>query len=117
MNRLPPDGASIVRPAEDLAALAAQINAAHNAVEKAGRTTLENARKAGLALLKAKAQCGARKFKPWLEKNVQCSRAMAYNYMAIAQRWEEVSNVGQIRDALRLLTEDAPDPDEPTVPH
>jgi hypothetical protein len=53
-----PAPAALVRPATDLAALAAEINAQHKAGEDATRRGLEHFRAAGKALLRAKAACG-----------------------------------------------------------
>jgi hypothetical protein len=47
-----------VRPAEDMATLAAQINGEYAADEEATRKGLEHFRQAGEFLLRAKRQCG-----------------------------------------------------------
>ena len=52
------DPPAIVRSGVDLRALAAEINAAHEAGERSTRAGLEHFRKAGEALLKAKKECG-----------------------------------------------------------
>jgi protein gp37 len=100
--------AAEVRPLEDLAALAHVINAEHAAGEEAARRGLEHFRAAGLALQKAKAQCGQGKWLSWLKRNVKFDRRTATNYMRVAEKWETVSHAEGLRDALRLLTEDAP---------
>jgi hypothetical protein len=90
------DPPSIVRQAEDLAALASQINAEHAGVEGAVRKSLEHARTAGEALLRAKKQCGHGNWLPWLKANVQCSPKTATGYMRIAREWE--SNRQRVAD-------------------
>lgn len=77
--------AAEVRPAEDLASLAAKINSEHAAGEEATRAGLEHYRAAGEALLKAKKQCGHGKWLAWLAKNVKCSDRQARRYMALAK--------------------------------
>jgi ParB family chromosome partitioning protein len=72
-------------PGEELAALAAQINAEHAAGERAARRGMAHFRAAGLALLKAKAACGHGRWLPWLKANVQCSQRRAQRYMALAK--------------------------------
>jgi hypothetical protein len=108
----PPD---IVRPAEDLAALAHAINAEHGAGEAAARKGLEHFRAAGEKLLKAKAQCGHGKWLPWLKANVHFDRRTATNYMNLARipadKWETVSQMG-MREALRVLADDGPAEEE-----
>jgi hypothetical protein len=76
---------AIVRPAEDLAALAHAINAAHIAGEAAARRGLEHFREAGEKLQKAKAQCGHGKWTDWLKKNLKFSPRRAQRYMALAK--------------------------------
>ncbi len=102
----------IVRQAEELAELAARINAEHGAGESATRKGLEHFRAAGDGLLKAREQCGPRKFKPWLEKHVKFGRTTAYSYMRLAENWSICSAAEHMRDALRLLTDDTPDEDD-----
>jgi site-specific DNA-methyltransferase (cytosine-N4-specific) len=114
-KQLFPLPAAQVRPAEDLAALAARINAEHEAGEGAARVGLGHFRTAGEALLKAKAQCGHGKWLPWLKQNVRFTQQTASNYMRVAKEWDKLLTVGNLRDALRLLTEDADD-DEPPPP-
>jgi hypothetical protein len=96
---------AVVRPVDDLAALAAEINAAHVAGEGATRKGLEHFRQAGEALLRAKAACGGRKFKPWLEANVRFGRTTAYGYMRLAENWSICSTAEHMREAMQLLVE------------
>jgi hypothetical protein len=103
---------AIVRPAEDLAALAAEVNAAHVAVEAAGRQTLEQAKRAGDALLRAKKLTGHGKWLPWLTANVRFSRRTAQAYMRVAGRWDKCATAAHLSDALHLLTEPPPPHDE-----
>jgi ParB family chromosome partitioning protein len=105
---------ALIRPAEDLAILAAEINAEHEAGECASRKGLEHFRAAGERLIRAKAQCGHGKFKAWIEKHIHCSYRTAACYMQIAREWEKCAAAAHLRDALRLLTDDAPDDDEPS---
>jgi hypothetical protein len=98
---------AIVRESQDLATLAAKANAAHAAVEKAARESLEHARAAGESLLKAKAQCGHGKWLAWLKANVECSPRTAQAYMQICRKFDElkcatVAHLG-FREALALL--------------
>jgi ParB family chromosome partitioning protein len=108
---------AIVRTAEDLTILAAEINAEHEAGERATRQGLEHFRAAGERLLRAKAACGHGKWLAGLTKNVRFNRITAWGYMRLAQEWEKCSTAEHLRDALRLLTADAPDDDEAKVPH
>jgi protein gp37 len=101
--------AAEVRPAEDLAELAAAINADHEAGEAATRKGLERFRAAGEKLTRAKAQCGHGKWLPWLKKNVQFEVRTAQTYMRVASEWDKCATAAHLRDALRLLTEDAAD--------
>jgi Protein of unknown function (DUF3102) len=120
-NELQPP--AIVRRAEDLVALAETINAAHEAGEGAARKGLEQFRKAGDALLKAKALVGHGNFGLWLEENVTLTPQTARGYMRIASRWDEIEEAQNengfpfgLCDALRLLTEDADEEGTPRAP-
>src|SRR5262249_32403540 len=73
------------RPAEDLAELAAAINAEHGAGEEASRRGLEHFRAAGEKLIRAKAACGHGRWLKWLEKNVRFGQSTAKNYMRLAK--------------------------------
>jgi site-specific DNA-methyltransferase (adenine-specific) len=110
MNRPPLDLAppAVVRPAEDLAELAERINAEHAAGERETRRGLEHFRKAGEDLLKAKARVGHGKWLKWLKVSMKFSQPTAWNYMKLAENWDKLSTANNLRDALRLLTEDAP---------
>jgi protein gp37 len=113
MNRITfPLETAEVRPADELAELAAQINAEHEAGECATRQGLEHFRAAGAKLLRAKKRCGHGHWLKWLAKNVKFSRMHASRYMRIAREWDKCNGALHLEDALRLLTEDANDPDE-----
>jgi hypothetical protein len=99
------DPAAAVRPVEDLAELAATANREHAAGEADVRAGLEHFRAAGEALLKAKKRCGHGRWLPWLKANVKFSQQTASVYMRVAQDWDKLPAAGNLRDALRLLTE------------
>jgi hypothetical protein len=102
--------AAEVRPADSVASLvqlAATINAAHEAGERAAREGLESFREAGEALLTAKVRCGHGKWLPWLKNNIRFSKETAQAYMRVAKRWSECAAATNLRGALRLLTGDA----------
>ncbi|WP_238122860.1 MULTISPECIES: DUF3102 domain-containing protein [unclassified Xanthobacter] len=61
------------------------INAAHQHVCEAGRSTLLFAKEAGEHLLKAKEQVRHGEFKAWIEKNCAVSYKQALKYMRIAK--------------------------------
>jgi len=122
--------AAIVRAAEsDLFALAARINAEHEAGEKATRKSLEHYRNAGAALLQAKAKLkedaiakgekgkGHGSWLPWLKENVRFSQRTAWKYMQVAEHWDKLEPGSNLTDALSLLSADAdPDDDRPDQP-
>lgn len=97
-----------VRPAEDLAALAAAINAAHEAGEGATRQGLEHFRAAGEALIRAKAECGHGNWLPWLEASVSFSNQRASEYMRLAAGWGKLPPGGNfgLKEALAVIGTD-----------
>jgi hypothetical protein len=101
--------ATIARPAEDLQILAEEISIAHQAVEEAGRKALEQAKRAGDALHKAKKLVGHGNWLAWLAANAHFSRMTASRYMRVAAEWGKCNTLLNLTDALRVLTED---PDE-----
>jgi hypothetical protein len=107
--------AAIVRAAADLRILASEINAAHAACEDKHRRGLEDARVAGEALIKAKSCLPHGQWLSWLADHVECSRIMAWRYMRVAREWAKCFTMKHLADALKLLTEDADDP-EPHPP-
>lgn len=102
--------AAITRTA--LAELAAVANAAHAAGEAATRKGLEQFRAAGEALLKAKEQCGHGGWLSWVKENLAFSDRTARDYMRLARHWGELAAAANLRDALRLLTGDDPEPSD-----
>jgi hypothetical protein len=102
-----------VRPAADLAALAAEINAEHRAGEAAARKGMDHFRKAGAALLRAKASCRHGEWLPWLAKSCPyLNERKAQRYMALAKsdvtsdlqdQWRVISgnaSAGEMREEL-----------------
>jgi protein gp37 len=83
---LPLDPPAIVRPAEDeLAALAQEINAEHEAGRKDMRQALLHYHTAGERLIRARAKCKHGEWLPWLKKNVKFSQPHASRYMQFAK--------------------------------
>jgi hypothetical protein len=112
---------AIVRSAVNLEALAAEINAAHEAGEKSTRAGLEHFRAAGEALLKAKKECAHGKWLKWLKENVKFSQQTASCYMRLAADWDKLPAAGNLRGALRILAGKAVDagaqaPNSPASP-
>jgi hypothetical protein len=87
-----------------LAELAETINAAHEAGEKYRRKGLENYRRCGKALLKAKRQVGHGQWLKWLKDNIRFTIRRAQQYMELAKcevtshlegEWQRIS--GNVR--------------------
>jgi hypothetical protein len=100
-----------VRPAEDLAALAAlaaEINAEHQNGESATRKGLEHFRRAGEKLIAAKKQCGHGKWLKWLAKNVRVKERRARQYMALA----ESAVTADLEEQWRLISGNPPNGSE-----
>jgi ParB family chromosome partitioning protein len=76
---------AIVAPAENLAALAAEINADHEAGEELTRRGLEHYRAAGEKLLLAKERCGHGKWLKWAKANLRFGERKAQRYMELAK--------------------------------
>src|SRR5262245_6077157 len=94
----------VVRPAEDLALLAGRIKGRE---ERAGQDLLEHARRQGQDLIKARQQCGPRKFAPWLREHFDFSRQTAYGYIRVAENWGAICKAGlpmTVTQALRTLS-------------
>jgi hypothetical protein len=107
---------AIIKPAEDLAALATAINAAHQEAEGCARASLEHARRCGQLLLQAKAACGGHgRWLPWLRGHCNVSERTAQAYMRVAKRWDDLEAKAQgladltFEDALGLLAEAGPE--------
>jgi hypothetical protein len=83
--KYPINPAAEVRPAEDLDALAYEINAAHKAGKDANLSSLKHYREAGDKLLKARKACGHGTWLAWLKANLTFSQATAYRYMEWAK--------------------------------
>jgi hypothetical protein len=102
---------AIVRPASDLAELAAQISDQHRLCVEATSTALEHARRAGELLVAAKERAGHGQWLPWLKANCPFSERTAQGYMRVAREWPRLQSNPQrvadlsYRDALRLLAE------------
>jgi Protein of unknown function (DUF3102) len=73
-----------------LAALAVDIETAHQAAYGAARTALEHAVGCGRLLLEAKAAIGHGGWLPWLEQNTSVGPRQAQRYMRVAARWGEL---------------------------
>jgi phage N-6-adenine-methyltransferase len=74
-----------VRAVEDLVALAAEINAEHQAGEEATRRGLEHYHRAGLKLLEAKQRCGHGHWLKWVSDNLRFTERQARRYMELAR--------------------------------
>jgi hypothetical protein len=122
MDRSLFDPPAIVRPAEDLAVLAAQINHEHAQAEAALRSSLGHARAAGELLAQAKGRCGHGAWLPWLREHVRFSERTAQGYMRIAREWDRLQANPQpvadltYREALQMLARPAGGDGADTVP-
>src|SRR4051794_951662 len=76
---------AIIKPADDLQALAAEINAEHVAGDNAARRGLEHYRAAGEKLLQAKEKCNHGEWLAWVKANVKFSQEQARRYMRLAK--------------------------------
>jgi hypothetical protein len=111
------NGVCEVRPAEDLGTLASLIKSSIAAAEGAGRRLLEHYRDAGLALIKAKKQCGHGRWLSWLKDHVGIDRMTASRHMRVAREWDKCNTALHLSDALKLIAEDRPgeEEDEPAA--
>lgn len=113
------DPPAIVRAADDLEALAKEINAEHAAAEGAVRSSLEHARAAGEKLLLAKKACQYGTWMDWQKKNLNFKTTAAWSYIKVAENWDRFSDSENlsIDAALRLLSADgeheSTEPSEP----
>ena len=82
--------------------IAALINIELKAVENSFGSATKHALAAGDLLIKAKALVRHGEWLPWLEKNCNCTRQMAANYMRLAANGKRVLHLG-VRDGLKLL--------------
>lgn len=111
-RELPTTPPAAVRPAEDLAELAAAINAEVQAGDQSSRRGVEHYRAAGLKLIEAKTRCGHGRWLEWLRANVRVSQQHASRYMRLAK----LPTVSDLEVAWAAITgraddgeEDAPD--------
>lgn len=104
--------------AADTLQLAADINAAHAAVERSARDAVEQALHAGAALTKAKAAVPYGQWGGWLAANIQFSDRLARAYMQLADNRELVEAQRQrvadlaFRDVLRFIAKPKPTLDD-----
>jgi hypothetical protein len=70
--------------------LADRINQHHAAAVKHAESAIEHARAAGELLLEAKNRCKHGEWLNWLAENVDVSQKTAWQYMRIAERWDEI---------------------------
>ncbi|WP_404378355.1 hypothetical protein [Caenispirillum salinarum] len=88
-----------------LARLATEINEAHREVRRHARGMLVEARRAGDALLAAKADADRDiPFKDWVRQNCDFSYSTAAVYMRVAREWQDGSSMldhhGSLRDFI-----------------
>ena len=98
---------AIVREAQPLAELAAQINACIAAGLADTKNALVKFREAGAALIRAKGRLEHGQWLPWLEKNIKYSRRTASQYMRLERDWSKWEAASHLDNALRVLVEDA----------
>jgi hypothetical protein len=118
---------------DELAALAARINAEHEAGDAAARKSLEHYRAAGEALIKAREECKRRKrfFLVWLRENVKAfGQARAYHYIAWAKllvtrtlsaeqeedEWRRISGNASREDGEQQAPDGGEETKEPGLP-
>lgn len=106
---------AIVKPAAELAALAAAINAAHLAGEESTRKGIGHFKVAGEALIKAKKQVGHGSWEVWCSVNLKCSKTTCERYMRVAKKWSEYSDCESMSEALGLKTDDGEEAKSVTV--
>jgi hypothetical protein len=96
-----------VRQADALGELLARASAEHEAGQRAERASLEHYRKAGEALLRAKAEAGHGN---WLDALAKTSipQQRASEYMRLAEGWDKLPPGGSfaLKEALRLIASD-----------
>jgi hypothetical protein len=96
-----------VRTAEALAGLFASANAEHDAGRQAEQVALEHYRKAGAALLKAKAAAGHGNWLKVLKEQCRIPTQRASEYMRLAEGWDKLPTGGNstLKGALGQLAE------------
>lgn len=115
MNRTLDPPAIVREVQDDLPALAAQANAAHEAGEEASQKGLEYFRAAGVALLRAKQQCGHGKWLPWLKANVTFGERQAQRCMELAK--SDVTSDLESQWRVILGNDDGEDSEEKKTAH
>lgn len=85
--------------------LAQQIKEALQHAERKIHATLEDTRRAGELLIKAKEEVEHGEWGLWLEKHFALSESSAGLYMKLAREWDKIPNVGNLslREAAKLL--------------
>jgi hypothetical protein len=118
MNPDPTNPPGIIKPADQLAALAREINDEHHKYERAVGECLAHARRVGQLLIDAKARCKHGEWEAWVQANLTFGDRQARKYMRIARSWDR-GQIGtgssdlSINAALKLLAADEPAPPTP----
>jgi hypothetical protein len=106
---------AIIRQAEDLVQLAAEINREHQRCEESAQAAVPHARQAGELLLRAKTSVPRGQWLPWMKAHCSFSERTAQNYMRVAREWEGLTGDNPqrvadlpLRDVLRLLHDEPP---------
>lgn len=90
--------------AGDLADIATEINAAHDAYEQGVRTSYATAVRIGKLLIEVKDRLGARgRFTRWCEENLRFKLRQAQKYKRLAEHHQESSEHGSIKDGLAAI--------------
>jgi hypothetical protein len=106
MNDLLTNPPAAVRQAEDLAGLFNTANAEHEAGQRKERESLEHYRKAGEALLRAKAAAGHGSWLKVLKEKCRIPQQRASEYMRLAEGWDKLPPGGSfaLKEALRYAS-------------
>jgi hypothetical protein len=109
---------AIVRAADELATLAAEIKTEYAAYLADMKSGVTRANRLGRLLVQAKADCRHGQWLPWVKENLPFGERQARKYLRIAEKWDELSNRNRDADlgidaALKLLVkEPGPEPEE-----
>lgn len=95
-NRVDPHNSSLEQGGNYLPVLAADIRAAHDAVERNALAMAERALEAGRLLLEAKKQIGHGGWLPWLRDNVGIHERTARRYLALAKAGVKADTVADL---------------------
>jgi hypothetical protein len=111
------DPPALVQPAQDLAGFFAEANAEHEAGQRAERASLEHYRKAGAALLKAKAAAGHGNWLQVLKAHGKIAQQRASEYMRLAEGWAKLPPGGNfaLKEALRVIAGEDEETEEQIV--